>query len=93
MKNRIRKILRESDFDWTEENTNEVPIKDIEDWVDKTRYEVAGWIQKIDEFYKKAPQVDWNSRSDMEEEDKMWAERPNSMNIVNRINDIIQKYS
>ena len=25
--------------------------------------------------------------------DKMWAERPNSMNIVNRINDIIQKYS
>ena len=25
--------------------------------------------------------------------DKMWAERPNSMNIVNRINDIIEKYS
>ena len=25
--------------------------------------------------------------------DKMWAERPNSMNIVNRINDIIKKYS
>ena len=24
--------------------------------------------------------------------DKMWAERPNSMNIVNRINDIIEKY-
>ena len=73
MKDRIRKILRESDFDWTEENTNEVPIKDIGDWVDKTRYEVAGWIQKIDEFYKKAPQVDWNVKSDMEEEDKMLA--------------------
>ena len=26
-------------------------------------------------------------------DDKMWAERPNSMNIVNRINDIIEKYS
>jgi len=25
--------------------------------------------------------------------DKMWAERPNSINIVNRINDIIKKYS
>ncbi len=73
MKNRIKKILRESDFDWTKENTNEVPIKDIEDWVDKTRYEVAGWIQKIDEFYKKAPQVDWSIRGDMEEEDKMLA--------------------
>ena len=52
MKNRIRKILRESDFDWTKENTSEVPIKDIEDWVDKTRFGVVGWIQKIDEFYK-----------------------------------------
>jgi len=26
-------------------------------------------------------------------DDKMWAERPNSMNIVNKINDIIRKYS
>tara|TARA_R110002020_G_scaffold113236_1_gene260226 strand:- start:4678 stop:5010 length:333 start_codon:yes stop_codon:yes gene_type:complete len=73
MKDRIRKILRESDFDWTKENTNEVPIKEIEDWVDKTRYEVAGWIQKIDEFYKNAPQVDWSVRSDIEDEDKMLA--------------------
>jgi hypothetical protein len=78
MKNRIRKILRESDFDWTKENTSEVPIKDIEDWIDKTRYEVSGWIQKIDEFYKNAPQVDWSNSSDMdrhnrEEENRMLA--------------------
>jgi len=73
MKDRIRKILSESDFDWTKENTNEVPIKDIEDWMDKTRYEVAGWIQKIDEFYKNAPQVDWGIRGDMGDEDKMLA--------------------
>ena len=25
--------------------------------------------------------------------DKMWAESPNSTNIINRINDIIEKYS
>jgi len=73
MKDRIRKILSESDFDWTKENTNEVPIKDIEDWMDKTRYEVAGWIQKIDEFYKNAPQVDWGIRGDIGDEDKMLA--------------------
>ena len=73
MRDKIRKILIESDFDWTKENTNEVPIKDIEDWMNKTRYEVAGWIQKIDEFYEKAPQVDWSNRSDMEEENKMIA--------------------
>ena len=73
IRNRIRKILKESDFDWTKENTNEAPIKDIEDWMDKTRYEVAGWIQKIDEFYKNAPQVDWGISGDMEDEDKMLA--------------------
>lgn len=73
MRNKIKKILRESDFDWTKENTSEVPIKDIEDWMDKTRYEVAGWIQKIDEFYKNAPQVDWGIRGDMGDEDKMLA--------------------
>ena len=73
MKDRIRKILKESDFDWTKENTTEVPIKEIEGWVDKTRYEVAGWIQKIDEFYKNAPQVDWGIRGDMGDEDKMLA--------------------
>lgn len=25
--------------------------------------------------------------------DKMWAENPNSMNIINKINDIVRKYS
>jgi hypothetical protein len=73
MKNRIRKILRESDFDWTKENTTEVPIKDIEGWVDKTRYEVAGWIQKIDEFNKKSPKMDWDNKEDFDDEDKMLA--------------------
>jgi len=73
MRNKIKKILRESDFDWAKENTNEVPIKDIEDWMGKTRYEVAGWIQKIDEFYKNAPQVNWGIRGDMGDEDKMLA--------------------
>ena len=73
MKDLIKNILKESDFDWTKENTNEAPIKEIEDWVNKTRYEVAGWIQKIDEFYKKAPQVNWGDKGDMEDEDKMLA--------------------
>lgn len=73
MKNRIKKILKESEWDWTKENTTEVPIKEIEDWVDKTRYEVAGWIQKIDEFYKKAPQVDWSDKESATSEPNMVA--------------------
>ena len=73
MKDRIRKILNESDFDWAKENTNEAPIKEIEDWVDKTRYEVAEWIQKIDEFYKNAPQVDWSDKESVTSEPNMVA--------------------
>jgi hypothetical protein len=75
MRNNLRKIIKEeiSDFDWAKENTTEVPIKDIEDWVDKTRYEVSNWIQKIDEFYKKAPQVDWSDKESVTSEPNMVA--------------------
>ena len=71
MKDRIRKILKESDFDWTKENTTEVPIKDIESWVNKTRYEVAGWIQKIDEFHKNLPRIDWSDKESSTSKDSM----------------------
>ena len=71
MKDRIRKILKESDFDWTKENTTEVPIKEIEGWVDKTRYEVAGWIQKIEEFHKNSPRVDWSGKESVTSKDSM----------------------
>ena len=71
MKSRIRKILKESDFDWTKENTTEVPIKEIEGWVDKTRYEVAGWIQKIEEFHKNSPRVDWSGKESVTSKDSM----------------------
>lgn len=71
MKDRIRKILKESDFDWTKENTTEVPIKDIEGWVDKTRYEISEWIQKIDEFHKNSPRVDWFDKESVTSKDNM----------------------
>ena len=73
MRNLIKNILKESDFDWTKENTTEVPIKDIEGWVDKTRYEISEWIQKIDEFNEKAPKMDWDNKEDFDDDDKMLA--------------------
>ena len=71
MRNLIKKILKESDFDWTKENTTEVPIKEIEGWVDKTRYEVAGWIQKIEEFHKNSPRVDWSDKESVTSKNSM----------------------
>jgi len=71
MRNLIKNILKESDFDWTKENTTEVPIKDIEGWVDKTRYEISEWIQKIDEFHKNSPRVDWSGKESVTSKDSM----------------------
>ena len=73
MKDRIRKILRESDFDWANDNSVDVPIDEISEWAYETRYKVAPFIQKINEFYKQAPQVNWSNREDMNDEDKMIA--------------------
>lgn len=71
MRNLIKNILKESDFEWTKENTTEVPIKDIEGWVDKTRYEISEWIQKIDEFHKNSPRVDWSGKESVTSKDSM----------------------
>lgn len=77
LKNTIKKILKEDfnpeDFDWTNDNSVDVPIDEISEWVYETRYKVAPLIQKIDEFYKQAPQVNWGNKEDMKDENKMIA--------------------
>lgn len=65
MKKTIKKILRESEWDWTQENQIEVPIQDIGDWCENNRTQIAGWIQKIDEFYKNAPQMEYDNDEGM----------------------------
>jgi len=73
MRDRIRKILRESDFDWANDSSVDVPLDEISEWAYETRYKVAPFIQKINEFYKQAPKVNWSNRDDMNDEDKMIA--------------------
>jgi hypothetical protein len=71
----IKKLLREFDgeWEWTEENHTEVPLTDIESWVNETKYKITPLIQKIDEFYKTAPQMNWSNNDDYNDQNKMVA--------------------
>jgi len=53
MKDLIKKILKEGDFDRVEDSKSpNIPLKDISDWVYETRYKIAPVMQSIDEFKK-----------------------------------------
>ncbi len=69
----IKKILRESEWDWTEENKTEAPVDEIESWVNSNQGQVELWIKKIKDFYEKSPQMDWSSSNDYNDQNKMIA--------------------
>ena len=75
LRKKIKIILKEeNDFDWAQENQMDVPLQDIVDWCENNRIQIAGWIQKIDEFYKSAPQMKWGGDdSEFNDENKMIA--------------------
>lgn len=69
----IKKILRESEWDWTEENQTEAPINEIESWVIKNQNDIKEWLKKIKDFYEMSPQMDWDNNDDYNDQNKMIA--------------------
>lgn len=69
----IKKILKESEWDWTEENQTEAPINEIETWVIKNQNDIKEWLKKIKDFYEMSPQMDWSSSDDYNDQNKMIA--------------------
>ncbi len=69
MKDLIKNILKEGDFDWVPKSTDEIPLEDIQKWCFESRYKIAPIIQKIDEFVKSNHRnvVDFGRMTDEEE--------------------------
>lgn len=75
MRKTIKKILKEeNEFEWAQEYQMDVPLQEIVDWCENNRIQIAGWIQKIDEFDKHSPQMKWDGDdSEFADENKMIA--------------------
>jgi hypothetical protein len=59
----IKKILKEElgDWDWVDEDKTDLPpIKEIHEWCENNRIQLANWIQKIDQFYEKTDKMTWD---------------------------------
>jgi hypothetical protein len=69
----IKKVLRESEWDWTGEDNTEAPIDEVESWIIENQTNVREWIKKIKDFYEKVPQMDWNNNDDYNDQNKMIA--------------------
>lgn len=52
MKDLIKNILKEGDFDWVPKTSDEIPLEEIQKWCFETRYKIGPIIYKIDEFVK-----------------------------------------
>ncbi len=97
MKNIIRKILKE-EFETETRDSTDISIALLHDAAD---HFAAGLrlIESATQFAYQTNNEDMirdleNLRMDIQSgDDKMWAEEDTSMNIINKINEIIRKYS
>ena len=97
MKDRIKKILKEYNYH-EKRSTTEITMALLQEAADHFA-EGLRLVESATQFAYEENNEDLirdleKLRMDIQSgSDKMWAERPDSMNIINRINDIVKKYS
>lgn len=77
MRDKIRKILKESEFDWAGEPLD-IPTDEIEQWCDDNIRTVSGLIQRLVELEKKLPKVDWSTMT----KEQMYTEETQKILLV-----------
>ncbi len=65
MRNTIKKILKENEFEWASEPLD-IPLDEIEQWCDSNRTQLSKYIQSLETTLSKLPKLMWAEMSDEE---------------------------
>jgi hypothetical protein len=64
MRNTIKKILKENEFEWASEPLD-IPTDEIEQWAEKNENIVGVFVDRLQTLEDELPKVDWDDRDSL----------------------------
>lgn len=92
MRNTIKKILKENEFEWASEQLD-IPTDEIEKWANRNESVVGGYIRRLQQLENKLPKVDWDSMGSSDDPKSLYTtETQNTLGIIQLKNDLRNIY-